>query len=85
MKTAIIKIGNSRGIRIPKTVFKQCGFENEVDMVIHHHELIIRSPHQPREGWVESFQAMAQSGDDRLLDSDHVSGAAWDKTEWEWE
>ena len=85
MKTAIVKIGNSRGIRIPKPVLKQCGFEDEVDMVINHHELIIRPLRQPRDGWDKSFQTMAEHGDDALLDSDHPSQTSWDKTEWEWE
>ena len=83
MKASIIQIGNSRGIRIPKPVFEQCGFKDEVDMVIHHHELIIRSSHQPREGWSTAFKSMANHGDDKLLDSSPIT-TGWDESEWEW-
>ena len=84
MNATIVKIGNSRGIRIPKPVFEQCGFEDEVEMEVHNHELVIRSAHQPREGWDESFRTMAKRGDDTLLDRVAESGPTWDKEEWEW-
>ncbi len=83
MKASIVQIGNSRGIRIPKPIFKQCGFKDEVDMVIHHHELIISSSHQPREGWSTAFKSMANHGDDKLLDSSPIT-IDWDESEWEW-
>ena len=84
MKAAIVKIGNSRGIRIPKPVFEQCGFEDEVDMEVHDHELIIRSAHRPREGWDDAFKAMAENDDDMLLDRVAESRPKWDEEEWEW-
>jgi len=43
MKASIIKIGNSQGNRIPKTIITQCGFENEVEFVVHNNELIVKS------------------------------------------
>ncbi len=84
MKATIVKIGNSRGVRIPKPVLEQCGLEHEVDMEVHNHELIIRSAHRPREGWSEAFLAMAKRGDDRLVDRVAESGPTWDDEEWEW-
>ena len=84
MKATIVRIGNSRGIRIPKPIFEQCGFEDEVDMEVHNHELVIRSARQPREDWAEAFQAMAKRGDDRLLDRVAEAGPTWDAEEWEW-
>ena len=84
MKTNIVKIGNSRGIRIPKPIFEQCGFEDKVDIEVHNHELIIRSAHQPREGWAEAFRMMAEYDDDTLLDRVAESGPTWDDDEWEW-
>ncbi|MFC1461197.1 AbrB/MazE/SpoVT family DNA-binding domain-containing protein, partial [Verrucomicrobiota bacterium] len=84
MKATIVRIGNSRGIRIPKPVFEQCGFEDEVEMEVHNHELVIRSSRQPREDWAEAFQAMATRGDDMLLDRVAEAGPRWDEKEWEW-
>jgi antitoxin MazE len=83
MKASIIQIGNSRGIRIPKPIFEQCGFEDEVDLVIQNHELVIRPAHQPREGWATAFKSMANHGDDKLLDTSATT-TDWDENEWEW-
>lgn len=53
-------------------------------MEVHDHELVIRSAHEPREGWAEAFQTMAKHGDDALLDRVAESGPTWDEEEWEW-
>ena len=84
MKATIVQIGNSKGIRIPKPVFEQCGFEDEVDIEVHNRELVVRSTYLPREGWDEVFQSMADHGDDVLLDRVAESGPTWDEKEWEW-
>ena len=82
MKATIIKIGNSQGVRIPKPLLDQCGFENEVELEVHDRELIIRSPRHPRKGWADAFQKMAETGDDDLLDAVETE---WGQGEWEWE
>jgi len=84
MKATLIRIGNSRGIRLPKPVIEQCGFENEVEMEVHHHELVIRSLAQPREGWAGAFARMNECGDDELQDRVAETGPTWDEKEWEW-
>jgi len=84
MKASIIKIGNSRGVRIPKPLFELCGIGDEVEIEVHQHELIIRATHQPREGWEKCFAAMAVCKDDALLDPDLTGGSSWDEKEWEW-
>ncbi len=84
MKTAIVKIGNSRGIRLPKPVIAQCGFENEVEMEVRHHELVIRPTSRTRQGWAIAFAQMGDSGDDKLLDCVAEAGPMWDEEEWEW-
>jgi antitoxin MazE len=82
MKASIIKIGNSQGIRIPKPIIEQCGFENEVELEVHDHELIIKSSRTPRQDWETAFKGMAANGDDQLLDS--ATKTKWDEEEWEW-
>ncbi len=47
MHAGIIKIGNSMGIRIPKPVIEQCGFQTEVEIEVHHNHLIMRSANHP--------------------------------------
>ena len=84
VKTRIIKIGNSKGIRIPKPIIEQLGFREEVELEIFPDQLVIRSVHAPRSGWDEQFLAMAEAGDDRLLDDEVLSLTDWDEAEWEW-
>lgn len=84
MKATIVRIGNSRGIRLPKPVIEQCGFGDEVEMEVQHHELVIRSSSHAREGWTGAFARMSESGDDELLDRVAETGPTWDEEEWEW-
>ena len=84
MKVRIVRIGNSRGIRIPKPLLDQTGFGEEVEIEVRGASLILRRPREVREGWSEEFRAMAESGDDVLLDGD-LSTTSWDDEEWEWE
>jgi antitoxin MazE len=82
LKAHIVKIGNSRGIRIPKVWLDQLGLAGEVELAMQPDRLVIRPARRPRQGWDEQFRAMAERGDDRLLDAE--TATEWDKAEWEW-
>jgi antitoxin MazE len=82
VKARLIKIGNSQGIRIPKAWLDQLHFGEEVELVVQPDQLVIRSPHHPRQGWEGQFAAMGSMKDDTLLDAE-VS-TRWDNEEWEW-
>jgi antitoxin MazE len=84
VKTRIIQIGNSQGIRIPKPILEQLGFTDEVELEVLPDQLVIRSVHQPRRQWDESFKAMAETGDDQLLDDEPLTLTEWEEREWEW-
>ena len=84
MRTRIVQIGNSRGIRIPKPLLEQTGLTGEVEIQVQDNTLIIRPADKPRANWAESFAAMAQAGDDVLLDAEVQSSTQWDENEWEW-
>lgn len=84
MKTRIVRIGNSQGIRIPKPLIEQAGLGGEVEISLQDNSLVIKRAGQPRAGWALAFQEMAKRGDDTLLDADSPSLTAWDKEEWEW-
>lgn len=83
MKTTLIPIGNSRGIRIPKPVIEQCGLTEQIEMLVQDRTLVIRAPRRPRIGWNESFAKMALLGDDKLLDPQPLS-MQWDDEDWQW-
>lgn len=84
MKTRIVKIGNSLGIRIPKPLLEQSQLADEVEIEANFGEIIIRSVRKTREGWAESFEAMAQNEDDVLIDGEQNALTTWDETEWQW-
>ncbi|MFA5342803.1 MAG: AbrB/MazE/SpoVT family DNA-binding domain-containing protein [Kiritimatiellia bacterium] len=83
MKTTLISIGNSRGVRIPKPLIEQCGLTGKVEMDIRDRMILIYSPRRTRSGWRKAFQQMARLGDDKLLDPQPVS-TRWDDEEWQW-
>jgi antitoxin MazE len=81
-RTQIVKIGNSRGIRIPKVLLDQVGFGSEVEIAVQNGQLVIRSVEKPRKGWAGQFSALNGQGDDRLLDEQTLT--QFDKDDWEW-
>jgi antitoxin MazE len=83
MKLQIIQIGNSLGIRIPRSLLKQCGFKDSVVAKVEDGKLILLPDINPRQGWEEAFKRMAETGDDKLLDQDHIE-STFDKKEWKW-
>lgn len=85
MKTKIIQIGNSQGIRIPKALLEQSGINGEVKLEVLRGQIIIRPLRKARQGWAEACRVMAGRGDDKLLDKDTLAyQSSWDKTEWVW-
>ena len=84
MKSKIVKIGNSQGIRIPKPLIEQLGIEHEIELYVEDNRLIISRVAETRSGWGDSFKAMTKRGDDRLLDGEGMTGTVWDGEEWEW-
>ena len=84
MKTRIIRIGNSHGIRIPKPLLELTGLEGEVELSASNGTLTIRPIAKPRAGWAEAFEEMARRGDDAMLDGDAPTPTTWDESQWEW-
>ncbi len=83
MKTRIVQIGNSRGIRIPKQLLEQTGLKGEVDVRAEKNTLIIKAIAQPRAGWAEAARELAATGEDQLLD-DGGPQPKFDQEQWEW-
>jgi antitoxin MazE len=84
MKTRIVRIGNSQGVRIPKPLLDQSGIVGEVELVVQDGQIIIRGAEKPRADWARAFRSMAEVGDDQLLDPEIFAGSSWDDEEWEW-
>lgn len=84
MKTKLIRIGNSRGVRIPKSILQEVNLGEEFEMVAVRDEIVLRPSHRPRAGWDVQFRAMAAHGDDRLVDQAAEAATVFDRGEWEW-
>ena len=82
MKTKIVRIGNSRGVRIPKPLLEEAGLEEQVHLRVVEGGIMIESERVPRAGWADAAALANERGDDALLD-DSVP-TRFDQTDWEW-
>lgn len=67
MELSIIKIGNSKGIRLSKSILKQLGIKDRVELIVKKDQLIIKPISKVRDGWEDQFKQMAKLNDDQLL------------------
>lgn len=84
MKTRIVRIGNSKGIRIPKPILEESGLDGEVELEARDGQIIVRTAERPRQGWEAAFRRMAAKGDDALVDPHVPAGTVWDGEQWDW-
>ncbi len=85
MITKVIKIGNSRGIRIPKYIIEQKGLNDEVELEVKNDSLVIKPVKKTRANWDLSFKLMSENKDDILLDEESLLHQnSWDNDEWVW-
>lgn len=84
MKTNIVTIGNSQGIRIPKILLEQSKLSGEVELEVRGESIVIKSARKPREGWEEQFRkALAEEGEKEELFGEDIKNQ-FDEEEWEW-
>lgn len=82
MKARLVRIGNSRGIRLPKPLIEQAGLSEEVEIQVRNGAVLIAPARRPRTGWAEAAEKLRERGEDRLLDP--VTATRFDEEEWEW-
>jgi antitoxin MazE len=82
MRLELTRIGNSRGIRIPKPLIAQCGLGDVVEVRVTAEGLVIAPHRAPRHGWKETFAASRPIEREMLLDG--VALNAFDDEEWTW-
>lgn len=82
MKTRLVRIGNSRGVRIPKPLIEQAGLGEEVELRVVEGALIIKASRKPRANWADAARLIRERGEDGLLDE--PTPTKFDETEWEW-
>ncbi len=79
VRAKLVKIGNSRGVRLAKPLLEVAGLADEVDIEAAPGVLTIRPSAHPRAGWAE---AAASFQPERLLDE--MSATRFDDGEWSW-
>ncbi|CAB5093257.1 hypothetical protein D3OALGB2SA_1447 [Olavius algarvensis associated proteobacterium Delta 3] len=84
MRARVVKIGNSRGIRLPKPLLDQTGIIEDVDLEVENNRIIIRPVSSPRNGWENTFRSMAEKGDNGMVIGDENISHSWDEEEWQW-
>ena len=85
MKTNIIRIGNSQGVRIPKALLGNAKVGDSVEIQPSGEDLVLRLVTHPRTGWEEAAARMVANGDDILQDGGLSLPSSWDDEDWTWE
>jgi len=70
MEVSIVKIGNSRGFRLSKTLLEKYQIKDKVELILEKSQIIIKPVVEPRKGWDLKFKNMHANGDDKLLMSE---------------
>ena len=81
-KSRIVRIGNSRGIRVPKILLDQAQLPDEIELHAEPGRLVVQGANRPRMGWAEAARAMTKQGHDDLLDL--PTATRFDREEWKW-
>ena len=82
MKTRIVRIGNSQGVRLPRLLLEQAGLGEDVVLRATLGRIVIEAARAPRAGWAEVAKAMHRADGDVLLDA--PTATRFDREEWEW-
>jgi antitoxin MazE len=81
-KARIVKIGNSRGIRVPKLLLDQAQLPEDVELHAEPGRLVVQASRRPRTGWAKAARAMREQAHDTPLDE--PTATRFDREEWEW-
>lgn len=67
MEVSIIKIGNSKGFRLSKTILERYNITDKMELILEKEQIILRPIPEPRKGWEKAFQKMHENKEDQLL------------------
>ena len=79
MEVSIIKIGNSKGFRLTKTILERYNITDKVELILEKGQIILRPISEPRKGWDKAFQQMHENGDGQLLMNDDLEDENFDE------
>jgi antitoxin MazE len=70
MELSVINIGNSKGIRLSKTILEKYNISDKIELILEKGYIILKPKAEARKGWAKEFQKMHKNGDDQLLIND---------------
>lgn len=70
MELSIINIGNSKGIRLSKTILEKYNIQDKIEIILEKGFIVLKPKAEPRKNWEKAFQEMHKNGDDQLLIDD---------------
>lgn len=70
MDISVISVGNSKGIRLPKTLLDKYNIKDKVELILEKGYIILKPKAEPRRGWEKEFKKMHENGDDHLFIND---------------
>jgi antitoxin MazE len=82
MKTRLVQIGNSRGVRLPKPMIEEAGLDDEVELQVRDGAVIIKALRDSRSGWEDAAKELRNKSGDTLLDP--PTPTHFDEEDWEW-
>lgn len=84
VRSKVVRIGNSQGVRIPKALLAGASIGDEVDLIADGDRIVIQAVSRARANWAEAFAAMHAADDDRMLDGADGVANRFDDQEWVW-
>ena len=79
MDLSVVKIGNSKGIRLSKTILEKYEIEDTVEITLEKDHIVLKPKSLPRKGWDKQFKRMKSAGDDKLLMPDVFNDETFDE------
>lgn len=78
MQVPVIQVGNSKGIRLSKTLLEKYQITDKIELVLEEDHILLKAVSKPRKNWEEAFAEMHRNGDDRLLIDSVFENENWD-------
>ncbi|WP_273213306.1 AbrB/MazE/SpoVT family DNA-binding domain-containing protein [Runella zeae] len=78
MRVSVVQIGNSRGIRLSKTLLEKYHITDKVELVLENDYIVLKPLSEPRKNWEAAFAEMHRNGDDKLLIDSVFEEENWD-------
>lgn len=70
MELSVVNIGNSKGIRLSKTILEKYNIQDKIEIILENDYIILKPQAEPRKNWEKAFKKMHENGDDQLLIDD---------------